>query len=183
MMPNKSLTFLIWTSVLAPFAWPQATELVPVVSKQASRLADLPGEFLRANVERRVIERGRIETRLGARFGLMLLGKWRDWIFARTCLHCGIFFFLWPVAIRPVDAALNGALPADCGALFHSIPSAPMTYSLSRTPPRGNVFRGRLLRIVRQIFSAIFKAGILPNKSQGHIANRPVALLGDQEIR
>lgn len=46
MMPNKSLTFLIWTSVLAPFAWPQATELVPVVSKQASRLADLPGEFL-----------------------------------------------------------------------------------------------------------------------------------------
>jgi membrane fusion protein (multidrug efflux system) len=46
MMPSKSLTFLIWTSVLAPFAWPQATELVPVVLKQASRLADLPGEFL-----------------------------------------------------------------------------------------------------------------------------------------
>jgi RND family efflux transporter MFP subunit len=31
---------------LAPLAFPQGNDLVPVVSKQASRMADLPGEFL-----------------------------------------------------------------------------------------------------------------------------------------
>jgi len=44
MMRNKkTLTLVICACTLA---WPQTTDLVPVVSKQASRLADLPGEFL-----------------------------------------------------------------------------------------------------------------------------------------
>src|SRR5215472_13592245 len=47
MMRGKtSLVFLAWASALTPLAWPQSIDLVPVVSKQASRLADLPGEFL-----------------------------------------------------------------------------------------------------------------------------------------
>ncbi len=46
MMRSKSnLVFLIWISTFAPLAWPQAGELVPVVSRQASRMAGLPGEF------------------------------------------------------------------------------------------------------------------------------------------
>jgi RND family efflux transporter MFP subunit len=36
---------LIFTSVLTQPALPQATELVPVISRQASRIAELPGEF------------------------------------------------------------------------------------------------------------------------------------------
>ncbi len=40
------LSMAIWTSALAPLAWPQTSDLVPVVSKRVSRLADLPGEFL-----------------------------------------------------------------------------------------------------------------------------------------
>jgi membrane fusion protein, multidrug efflux system len=43
---RTTLALLICTSALAPLAWPQAVELVPVVSKQVSRMADLPGEFL-----------------------------------------------------------------------------------------------------------------------------------------
>jgi membrane fusion protein (multidrug efflux system) len=37
---------MIWVSALAPLAWPQTRDLISVVSKQASRMADLPGEFL-----------------------------------------------------------------------------------------------------------------------------------------
>ncbi|HEY4365106.1 MAG TPA: efflux RND transporter periplasmic adaptor subunit [Bryobacteraceae bacterium] len=37
---------MIWASALAPLVWPQAIDLVPVVSKPVSRMADLPGEFL-----------------------------------------------------------------------------------------------------------------------------------------
>ncbi len=37
-----ALILMVW----APLAWPQGVELVPVVSKQASRMADLPGEVL-----------------------------------------------------------------------------------------------------------------------------------------
>ncbi len=43
---KNTLTFMIWASALAPLAWPQTSSLVPVISKQASRMADLPGEFL-----------------------------------------------------------------------------------------------------------------------------------------
>jgi membrane fusion protein, multidrug efflux system len=43
---RTTLTFMIWASAIAPLAWPQTIDLAPVVSKQASRLADLPGEFL-----------------------------------------------------------------------------------------------------------------------------------------
>src|SRR5512141_1451940 len=47
MTPRKTtLTLMIWASALAPLAWPQTRDLVPVVSKQTSRTADLPGEFL-----------------------------------------------------------------------------------------------------------------------------------------
>ena len=47
MTPSKTtLILMIWVSALAPFAWPQTRDLIPVVSKQASRMADLPGEFL-----------------------------------------------------------------------------------------------------------------------------------------
>jgi membrane fusion protein, multidrug efflux system len=47
MTRNKAtlaLVFLAWA--LEPLAWPQAGDLVLVVSKQVSRMADLPGEFL-----------------------------------------------------------------------------------------------------------------------------------------
>src|ERR1035437_6986109 len=46
MTRSKTLTLMIWASALAPLAWPQTRDLVPVVSRQASRMADLPGEFL-----------------------------------------------------------------------------------------------------------------------------------------
>jgi RND family efflux transporter MFP subunit len=43
---KTTLTLLIGAFALVPFAWSQTIDLAPVVSKQASRLADLPGEFL-----------------------------------------------------------------------------------------------------------------------------------------
>jgi membrane fusion protein, multidrug efflux system len=43
---KTTFTFMIWASALAPLVWPQTSDLAPVVSKQASRMADLPGEFL-----------------------------------------------------------------------------------------------------------------------------------------
>lgn len=43
---KTTLALLICASAVAPFARPQRIDLVPVVSKQASRLADLSGEFL-----------------------------------------------------------------------------------------------------------------------------------------
>ncbi|HXP83702.1 MAG TPA: efflux RND transporter periplasmic adaptor subunit [Bryobacteraceae bacterium] len=47
MTRNKAvLALTIWAFALASLAWPQAVELVPVISKQVSRMADLPGEFL-----------------------------------------------------------------------------------------------------------------------------------------
>src|SRR3954469_14815166 len=47
MMRSKStLTLLIWASATAPRAWPQTVDLVPVVFRQTSRMAELPGEFL-----------------------------------------------------------------------------------------------------------------------------------------
>jgi len=46
MMRSKTtFAFLLLTSSLAPLVWPQSSDLVLVVSKQASRSADLPGEF------------------------------------------------------------------------------------------------------------------------------------------
>lgn len=47
MMPSKSTrTLLIWALAIAPVAWPQTVDLVPVVLRQTSRMAELPGEFL-----------------------------------------------------------------------------------------------------------------------------------------
>ena len=43
---KTTLALLIGASTLAPFARPQTVDFVPVVSKQASRLANLPGEFV-----------------------------------------------------------------------------------------------------------------------------------------
>ena len=39
-------TLLITLATLAPAAWPQAVDLVPVISKPVSRTIELPGEFL-----------------------------------------------------------------------------------------------------------------------------------------
>lgn len=39
-------TLLIALAILAPAAWPQAVDLVPVISKPVSRTIELPGEFL-----------------------------------------------------------------------------------------------------------------------------------------
>ncbi len=46
MTQNRLSHIVLSALALAPLAWPQAVDLVPVVSKQASRMADLPGEFL-----------------------------------------------------------------------------------------------------------------------------------------
>jgi membrane fusion protein, multidrug efflux system len=73
MRSKRILNLLIWAA-FAPLAWPQTGELVPVVSKQVSRMADLPGEFLPflsvslhakvpGYVERILVDRGsRIES-------------------------------------------------------------------------------------------------------------------------
>src|ERR1700730_6983541 len=42
----KAVSVFISAILFAPPARPQVIELVPVVSRQASRMADLPGEFL-----------------------------------------------------------------------------------------------------------------------------------------
>src|SRR6185369_15378735 len=42
----KLWALLIWASAIAPLAWPQTVDLVPVVLRQTSRMAELPGEFL-----------------------------------------------------------------------------------------------------------------------------------------
>jgi membrane fusion protein, multidrug efflux system len=46
MTQNRLLNIVLSAFAFAPLAWPQSVDLVPVVSKKASRMADLPGEFL-----------------------------------------------------------------------------------------------------------------------------------------
>ncbi|HEY7334281.1 MAG TPA: efflux RND transporter periplasmic adaptor subunit [Bryobacteraceae bacterium] len=46
MCRNRLLAVLLWAAAFSPVARPQAIELVPVVSKQASRMTGLPGEIL-----------------------------------------------------------------------------------------------------------------------------------------
>lgn len=74
---TRSKTVSIWAgaALFAPLVFPQAVEMAPVVSRQASRIADLPGEFLPflsvslhakvpGYVERILVDRGsRVEER------------------------------------------------------------------------------------------------------------------------